>query len=332
MQSISEIYARIDSEYSLLQNQYIAEEKAWLNELYTVHPEIAALDTELSSLAVKSAKAIIEGKFSEKDAADFVKKEAARIKSERLSLISNLGIEEYSPKYQCPKCKDKGILSNGEKCGCYMQKLRVHLAFPGEKTKNLALSLSGFDKFDLSYYPNNIDADLGVSPRKIMRAVFSRCTKFANSFSGEGSGNLLLCGPSGLGKTLMASSIANAVADRGYLSIYKSSYKLFQFMEDYKFSKIDREAYSATNDALYDCDLLVIDDFGTEFITSYTQSAFFDLLSTRLDSGKSTVISTNLPLEKIAEVYQERVMSRLKNEFEVLRFAGEDIRAIKNNK
>ena len=85
-------------------------------------------------------------------------------------------------------------------------------------------------------------------------------------------------------------------------------------------------------DAIYDCDLLIIDDFGTEFITSYTQSVFFDLLSTRLTEEKSIIISTNLSFEKITDIYQERVMSRLQNEFSVLRFAGTDIRAIKNNK
>ena len=133
----------------------------------------------------------------------------------------------------------------------------------------------------------------------MMRAVYANCSRFANFF-GEGlSGNLLLCGPSGLGKTFMAGCIANAVSDKGYLVIYKSSYKLFQFLEDYKFGKIDRDTYSVLYDAIYDCDLLIIDDFGTEFITSYTQSVFFDLLSTRLTEEKSIIISTNLSFEKI---------------------------------
>lgn len=330
MQSINDIHSRILSEYDALKNQYKGEEKAWLDALYLSYPQIASIDSDIASLAVKSAKAIIDGKFSDKEAADYVKSEAERLRNQKSLFFSQNGIQEYTPDYKCTACKDTGFSPDGKRCACYIKKLRQYLTFPGERVNNSKLDNSSFNDFDLSYYPNHVDPELGVSPRKIMRAVFAECTKFAHSFSGEDSGNLLLCGPSGLGKTLMASSIANAVAAGGYLSIYKSSYKIFQFMEDYKFSKIDRDAYSVTNDALYGCDLLVIDDFGTEFITSYTQSAFFDLLSTRLDSGKSTVISTNLPLEKISEIYQERVMSRLKNEFEVLRFAGEDIRAIKN--
>ena len=332
MQSINDIHSRILAEYDVFKTQYNGEEKAWRDALHASHPDIAAIDSSIASLAVNSAKAIIEGKFSEKEAAEYVKSEAERLKSERGILFAQKGIKEYVPNYNCAACKDTGFSPDGQKCGCYMKKLRDYLSFPGERGKNSVLNNSSFDSFELSYYPDLIDPNIGISPRKLMSAVFAECVKFANEFSGEGSGNLLLCGPSGLGKTFMASSIANAVAEKGYLSMYKSSYKLFQFMEDYKFSKIDRDAYNVTNDILYDCDLLVIDDFGTEFITSYTQSAFFDLLSTRLDGNKSTVISTNLTLEKNSQIYQERVMSMLKNEYEVLRFAGNDIRAIKNNK
>ena len=119
---------------------------------------------------------------------------------------------------------------------------------------------------------------------------------------------------------------------QGSFVIYKSAYKLFEFLEDYKFGKIDRDKYMFVYDSIYNCDLLIIDDLGTEFITTYTQSVFFDLLTSRLDMGKSMVISTNLPMEKISEIYQQRVMSRLLNEFNVLRFAGVDIRSLKNNK
>ena len=157
MQSINEIHARIQSEYSILQNQYSAEKKAYSDELYMSYPEIGALDSELASLAVKSAKAIIEGKFSDKEAADFVKNEAERIKRERLSLLSKYGISEYVPNYQCTKCKDNGVLADGKKCGCYMQKLRNYLTFPGEKGKNSVLDTSSFEKFELSYYPNTVE-------------------------------------------------------------------------------------------------------------------------------------------------------------------------------
>ena len=112
--------------------------------------------------------------------------------------------------------------------------------------------------------------------------------------------------------------------------MYKSSYKLFEFLEDYKFGRVSRDEYSLIYNTIYDCELLIIDDFGTEFITSYTQSVFFDLLNTRLMNGKSTIISTNLNFDKLNEIYQERVTSRLQNEFTGLFFCGKDIRVLRN--
>ncbi len=327
---MNDIHSRIQREYATMQNEYKAQSESFIESLHAKYPEIAKINSQIASLSLKSARMIIKGELTQDMAFEYVKTQSEKLKNERERLLTEYGISEYVPDYKCKICKDTGLADNGKKCGCYMKKVREYLSFPDDTLKNGVLDTASFDNFKLSYYPKEKDAELGVSPRDIMKAVYSRCAKFVSSFSGENSGNLLLCGPSGLGKTLMAASVANAVSDKGYLTIYKSAYKIFQFMEDYKFGKINREEYAHVYNSLYDCDLLVIDDFGTEFITSFTQSAFFDILSSRLDAGKSIVISTNLPLERIADIYQERVMSRLKNEFEVLRFAGEDIRALKN--
>jgi len=331
MQSISEIHSRIQTQYRLMQNEYETAKQSAQAELYAAYPRIAQIDGEIASLAIKSAREVIDGNMTSLEAADYVKRESSRLKGERAQIIADNKIIEYTPAYECPHCKDVGYTSDGKKCGCYMRKIQQMLLLPGERSENAVLKKSSFDKFNLSYYSNEDDPVIGVSPRDVMRVVFAGCTKYAHNFSGEDSGNLLLCGPSGLGKTLLAASIANFVTEKGYLVIYKSAYKIFQFFEDFKFGKIDRDAYSVIYDSIYDCDLLVIDDFGTEFITSYTQSVFFDLLSTRLSAGKSIIISTNLPLEKISDIYQERVMSRLKNEFDVFRFAGTDVRSLIKN-
>ena len=188
-----------------------------------------------------------------------------------------------------------------------------------------------FDNFKLGYYTKDVDPAIGHSPYDIMKVTLATCQKYADEFETGVSGNLFLFGPSGLGKTFMSGCIANRVCEKGNFVIYKSSYKLFQFLEDYKFGRVDREEFDGVYNAVYDCDLLIIDDFGTEFITSYTQSVFFDLLNSRILENKSTIISTNLPIAKLGDIYQERVMSRLKNEFKVLRFVGTDIRALKKN-
>lgn len=330
MLSMNEIHSKIRSEYRQIQDEYENARKLALENLYMMLPRVEQIDIEISSLAIESAKRVLEEKISPEEATIKMQQRAGELKAEKQEILSHNNIKEFTPDYRCNICLDTGFTNDGKKCGCYMKKMQSYLSLPGEKAENVILKKCNFDNFSLDYYSKEKDVNIGISPYEVMRAVLANCKKFSLDFAGEGSGNLLLCGPSGLGKTHLAASVTNEVIKKGYLAIYKSAYKLFQFLEDYKFGKIDREIYSVVYDAIYDCDLLVIDDFGTEFITSYTQSVFFDLISTRIASDKSTVISTNLTFDNIMDIYQERVMSRLKNEFTVLRFAGEDVRGIKN--
>jgi len=332
MQSMNEIYTRITSAYRKLQSEHETAKATALEILYADYPRIEEIDREISTLAITSAKKVLEERISPEEAAEFVKIEADRLRAERASILLSNNATEYIPKYNCEKCNDTGFSSDGKKCGCFIKKLQAMMALPGERGDMSPIKDCTFENYTTEYYPKETDPDLGCSPYSIMNMIYSNCLKFANEFSGNNSGNLLMCGKSGLGKSFMAGCVANRVADRGYFVIYKSSYKLFQFLEDYKFGRVDRDEYRAVYDAIYDCDLLVIDDFGTEFITSYTQTVFFDLLSSRLNLDKSTIISTNLPLNKVSEIYQERVYSRLINEFNVMSFAGVDIRAQKNNR
>ncbi len=332
MQSMNDIYSRINSQYRKLQSEHETAKATALEILYADYPRIEEIDREISTLAITSAKKVLEEKLSPDDAAEFVKNEADRLRSERAQILLSNNACEYVPKYKCTKCNDTGFLQDGKKCGCFIKKLQTMMALPGENPELSPIKDCIFENYTNAYYPRETDPDLGCTPYDIMSMIHSACLKFSNEFSQGSSGNLLMCGKSGLGKSFMAGCIANRVSDRGFFVIYKSSYKLFQFLEDYKFGRVDREAYQAVFDSIYDCDLLVIDDFGTEFITSYTQTVFFDLLSSRLNFNKSTIISTNLPLNKVSEIYQERVYSRLINEFDVMSFAGTDIRARKNNR
>lgn len=332
MQTMNEIQSKIQAEYRRIQSEHEMKKNNAQEFLYAEFPRIEEIDREISALAVTNARRVLEEKITPEEAAIAVKKEADRLRKERRDILNSNNITEFVPEYFCRVCRDTGYSDVGRKCGCYIKKMREYLSLPGESGDSPALKNSLFENFKLDYYSEEKDPDINISPRDVMRVVYANCKHFAHNFGEKYVGNLLLCGPSGLGKTFLAGCIANEVSDKGHLVIYKSSYKLFQFLEDYKFGRVDRDTYSVLYDAIYDCDLLIIDDFGTEFITSYTQSVFFDLLSTRLYNEKSTIVSTNLTFEKINEIYQERVMSRLQNEFSVLRFSGTDIRALKNNK
>lgn len=333
MSSLSEIHTQILSGYTKLKEDHEKQKQNAKLSLYAAYPRIEQIDNEISMLAVTSARRVLEEKISPEEATGYMRQKAEELKKERMQILKENNIEEFTVKYECDICKDTGFTDGGKKCKCYIKKLKDHIILPGERlnTESDFFKNSVFENFNLSYYPDEIDHSCGFVPRKIMQMNFARCQKFADNFTSSGSGNILLYGPSGLGKSFMAGCIYNRVSDKGYYAMYKSAYKLFEFLEDYKFGRLNREEYAIVYDSIYDCDLLVIDDFGTEFITSYTQSVFFDLLNTRLINGKSTIISTNLNFDKLKDIYQDRVTSRLQNEFTTLFFCGTDIRSLKNS-
>ncbi len=332
MEIKNEIQAKIENEYLRLRELNNSKKEHEKSLLYMQLPRVEEIDREISLLAIRSAERVLKENISPEHATAQMKEQAEALRKERRTLMAENGIEEFVPGYNCPKCCDTGYTEGG-RCVCYIQKLQSFLKMPGDRNVSdfEYIKEAKFENFNLNYYEKEIDPDLGRSPYDVMKVTLANCLKYCAEFEPGKSGNLLLFGPSGLGKTFMSGCIANKVSQRGYFVMYKSSYKLFQFLEDYKFGKANREEYSAVYNAVYDCDLLIIDDFGTEFITSYTQSVFFDLLNSRLLEGKSTVISTNLQIAKLEDIYQERVMSRLRNEFKALRFVGSDVRALKNN-
>lgn len=332
MKSMAEIHRSINAHYNKLKEEHEKQKREAKENLYKLYPRIEQIDNEISMLAVTSARKILEEKITPEEATLYMKKTADELKKERAEILEKNNETEFNIIYECNICKDNGYTKDGKKCACYIKKLKEFIALPGEKinVNSDFFKNSIFDNFNLSYYPDEVDSNCGFVPRKIMKMNYAKCVKFANEFTNNTSENILLYGPSGLGKSFLAACIYNRVSQNGYFAMYKSSYKLFEFLEDYKFGRVAKEEYNVVYNSIYDCDLLIIDDFGTEFITSYTQSVFFDLLNTRLMNGKSTIISTNLNFDKLNDIYQERVTSRLQNEFTTLFFCGKDIRSIKN--
>ena len=175
-----------------------------------------------------------------------------------------------------------------------------------------------FQNFDLSYY------DQGIRP--LMGRVVESCQRYVRDF-GPGSKNLLFTGATGLGKTHLSLAIAEGVAHKGHLVMYVSAPHLMDELERGKFQK--DEAALEFREIIFGCDLLVIDDLGTEMVTSYTRSEVYDLVNTRLNTSHPTIINTNLTLQQIEGIYTSRVYSRIAGMFAVVEFKGRDIRLLK---
>lgn len=220
--------------------------------------------------------------------------------------------------YTCTRCNDTGFVG-GIPCEC----LKREIGKVGAEKINAQsqLSLCSFETFSLHYYNH-----LPPAQQQQMRKIYETCWRYATEFSAETSENLLMIGATGLGKTHLSLSIANVVLQNGFSVIYDTVGGLMHRLEQEHFGNADRGDDTLSN--LLDCDLLILDDFGTEFDTKFSRSMIYTLLNSRINAGKPVIVNTNITSKQISERYSERVASRLIS-FTILQFYGKDIRALK---
>ncbi len=288
-------------------------------------PEIAKYEDKLAETGLAVVKAFGMGK----DAQEYIKK-LSEMNEALQNVIKSLLIENGYPEnyletpYTCKKCEDTGFVG-GYACEC-----RVELLKKIAKDTLATVSPSAnctFGNFSLDYYPLPADAATGVSPRKRMTEVFEYCKCYAEDF-GPYSESLYFHGATGLGKTHLSLAIANTVAENGYKVIYDSAQNLLASLEREKFSHNNS---GEREKEILDCDLLIIDDLGSEFSTQFTVAAVYNIINTRLNRSKPVIISTNLTKNELEAKYTQRVTSRIIGGYTSLFFLGKDIRQIKNN-
>ena len=304
-------------------------ETALLREqIYGKDPRIAQLDGLLRTSVAEAAAAAVGGGSDPVRAIEEIQERNLSMQEERRRRISALGYPEtcIDDTPACPVCGDRGWVGT-KPCACLMK------LYSEEQRKELSrlLDLQGecFDAFRLDYYPARPDPASGVSPRQSMEMVYLVCRRYAETFSPE-SGSLFLTGDPGLGKTFLSACIASAVAEKGFSVVYDTTVNVLAGFEEAKFGRHgDQEEAEADVRRYLRCDLLILDDLGTELNTSFSVSTIYELLNTRLRDGKSTVVSSNLAPEELEKRYSPQIASRLRGNFEVLRFYGQDIRQLK---
>lgn len=291
-----------------------------LQEAYEKLPRLKEIDKLLRQTMAMAAQAAFTKGADVQAMMEKVKNENLSLQQERKKLIEEnfpAGFLDEEPI--CGKCGGSGYIGSSM-CGC-LKKLC------GEEQKKeltfLAEGEESFDAFRLDYYPDRVDPKLGVNIRVIMERTFQVCRRYADGFN-EKSGNLLFSGDTGLGKTFLSACIARTVAENGHSVVYESAGHLFTRLERAKFSadeeaRLESEKYSA-------CDLLIVDDLGTEMPGQFTTAALYTLINDRMLTNKATIISTNLNTEDLAKRYNPQIVSRLRGNFLRLAFLGEDIR------
>lgn len=223
----------------------------------------------------------------------------------------------------CESCNDSGFTDDGKRCKCHKMLILKFMSENSNLTEHMLRQ--NFESFNLSLFKGQSEKTPG-DVLKVMTKLCEKAMKFSEEFEKTGE-NLLIQGNAGTGKTFLASCIANRALERGKSVYYQSAYRLFEMFENAKFNHSTEE--SEALQYVYDVDLLIIDDIGTEFITQYTAATFFNILNTRINAGKSTIITTNLSLENIDGIYSTRVTSRLIGDYTILPTIGKDIRHIK---
>lgn len=284
---------------------------AAVHNLTQQNPELATINQRLSQLGANLAITAISG-----DTASLAKmqNEMTELSRRRGEILKSADITDI--KYDCAACCDTGYI-NGKICDCIHNAAKTLLL--EDLSKSLPIENCRFENFDLNYYPQK--AEDGTAPRKYMTSVFKMCREYVINFDPAKSESLLFMGNTGLGKTHLTLSIVYELLNRGFNVIYGSAYNLFCEMESEHFERHTNNAYNAA----IDCDLLVIDDLGSEFVSPYIQSLFYNIVNTRDLGGKPTIINTNLTMSDIAARYTPRIASRL-FKYNSERFVGEDIR------
>ena len=320
-----EIFEKAKREISNRKNNAETLAKRRRDELVTACPELEQIEREISRAGIDAAKAIGMG-ANAKEYINQLKEKNLDAQQQRKDLLNSLDIDEnyLEPQYTCKICEDKGIV-NGKRCECFKSLLKK-LAYE-DLCKCSSVKLSSFDDFKLEYYPNTYDDKSGVVPREQMSQILNYCKSWASDFSRQAP-SVLMYGATGLGKTHLSLAMAKSAIDKGYAVVYGSTQNLLSKLEREKFSKSYDD--NVTERMLLECDLLILDDLGAEFSTSFTTSALYNIINTRIATGLPVIINTNLTIEDVEDKYTQRILSRIIGYYSLLEFFGNDVRQLKS--
>jgi DNA replication protein DnaC len=320
-------YDEIMREYDARQLQNRRTLDARRREVYAKLPRLQQLDSDVASGSVQRARLLLDG---DSGALTQLHEELAAKRAERGKLLTNAGYpaDYLEPVYTCPDCRDTGY-RNGQKCHCFKQAI-INTVYAQSNIRAI-LAKENFDTFSYDYYAaDDVNGTTGLSSLATAQNAVRACHLFIDQFDNKPQ-NLFFYGKTGVGKTFLSNCVARELLEKGYSVIYFTAFQLFDILSKGVFEK-DADAIAAHQN-IFDCDLLVIDDLGTELSNAFTTSQLFLCVNERLLRGKSTIISTNLSLNQIVEVYSERTFSRICDAYTLINlFSKVDIRIQKRRK
>lgn len=306
------------------------QQDARRREIYARLPRVAELDRQLRQTVPQVIVAAFRRGADPQEAIQKVRKENLALQAERAALLTGRGYasDALNDTPFCPVCEDSGWYGT-TMCTC-LKRLCTE-----EQTKELSSLLDfgsqSFDHFRLNCYGEEFWPTYGCSPRQNMQKVSKICRDYAQNFGHYFLKNLFLFGSTGLGKTFLSACIAREVSARGFSVVYDTAGNIFARFEEQKFSRdmSDIQQAKGSTRKYLRCDLLILDDLGSEMTTPFVQSALYHLVNTRLAEGRCTIVSSNLNMGDVHLRYTPQIASRLEGEYQSLPFFGTDIRLLR---
>lgn len=302
----------------LLRRRQTAESAAQtaLEDFYSRCPQARGIKEQMAANSAEAVKAILRG-GDVRGQLEKLWENARELSGQYDALLDQNGYtrRDITPQYHCARCKDTGI-DDGRLCSCFKE-LQRKLAYE-KLSASVPLGQCRFETFSLEYYKGDSRA------YKQMENILRACKGYAEKFRAN-SPSLLFKGGTGLGKTHLSLAIAGEVLEKGFGVVYGSAQSFALNLERERFDRREDDEED-THSQLLSCDLLILDDLGTEFPSSYTAAALYDVLNCRMLASKPTIISTNLTMAELEKRYGERFASRIAGYYGMLEFLGSDVR------
>lgn len=311
--------SKILTQYEKKRDKAFREYMSRREEIYKRLPRILEIDDEISSIGLEKINEAYHLPERCNDILNELSSKISRLKKEKEAILKSYGYtaDYLQIHYECEDCKDTGYV-DGSMCHCLRQNL-ISVLYDLSHLKNV-LKYENFENFDMSLYSDQPFGGYPKSPRKNMETIYLECIRFANYFPNVDE-SLFFYGNSGLGKTFLSHCIAKDLIDKGYTVIYQTAPNLIDILRKTALGENSEEA-----ELINECDLLILDDLGTESATAYSEQVIFNIINARLLAGKKMLISTNFNLEELMNTYPERICSRIFGNFRIFAFYGDDIR------
>ncbi|MBR6615203.1 MAG: ATP-binding protein, partial [Lachnospiraceae bacterium] len=311
--------------YNQRQIQNKREQDDRIREVFTKVPQVEALTDEITATMAQAGRRMVMGDL---DGAAAMKREAAMLKEQKIMYMKRNGYpEDYMDMhYRCRDCRDTGY-NDGKKRHCF-KRMEIEILYDQSNIRDV-LARENFDTLSMEYYDREkIDEKTGMTVFEYMTMIIDECKEYVRNF-GEEKGSILFTGSTGCGKTFLSNCIARELIQRGFSVVYLTATDMFDILSDSRFGNRDEEEAKDRAAYILDCDLLIIDDLGTELINTFTASQLFYCVNERLNRKKGTIISTNLALNRMQDEFTERVTSRIMSQYRIFPLLGDDLRFVR---